>query len=483
MKKYYLTVAAAIGLALGMGAASAQQAGDNGGQAQAQTRAQAAQEAQQKAAKTLDQLLSSVKNGTTEDTKEHSMRVQEFRQKEADQQKLLKEAQDRKAMEEARSSQLESKFEANERLISDTQKQLNQKLGTLRELFGVLQQVSGDAQATFQASLTNVEYPDRNKFLKDFAAKMSSSTKLPSISEIERLWFELQREATESGKVKLLKNFKVTTADGQEVNENVVRVGTFNLVADGKYLQHNADNNTVSELQRQPPQGRFIKSTSRLLHATGDQFVNFGIDITHGSLLAALVQTPDLRTLISYGGVIGYITIALGIIGVLLAIERLITLGIAGRKVKAQLKREKATTNNALGRVMKVYDDNPSADTETLELKLGEAILKETPPLQRGILFIKIISVVAPLLGLLGTVTGMIQTFQAITLYGTGDPKIMAGGISQALMTTVIGLVVAIPTVLLHTMVNGRSRSIIQILQEQSAGLVARQAEKAGHHQ
>lgn len=480
MKKNYLTVAAAIGLSLGTGAASAQQQSAQNGQAQPQTEAQAAQQAQQKAAATLDQLLQSVRQGAMADTKEHRMRLQEFRQKEADQQKLLKQAQDNKAKEEVRSTQLETKFEANERLIADTQKQLDQRLGTLRELFGVLQQVSGDAQATFQASMTNVEYPDRNKFLKDFAAKMSSSTKLPSISEIERLWFELQQEATESGKVKLLKNFKVTTADGQEVNENIVRVGTFNLVADGKYLQHNTDNNTVSELQRQPSEGRFIKSTSALLHATGDQFVRFGLDITHGSLLSALVQTPDFRTELSYGGAIGYTTIVLGIIGVLIAIERLITLGLAGRKVKAQLKRDKANANNPLGRVMKIYDDNPSADTETLELKLGEAILKETPPLQRGILFIKIISVVAPLLGLLGTVVGMIKTFQAITLYGTGDPKIMAGGISQALVTTEIGLVVAIPLVLLHTLVNGRSRSIIQILQEQSSGLVARQAEKAG---
>ena len=132
-----------------------------------------------------------------------------------------------------------------------------------------------------------------------------------------------------------------------------------------------------------------------------------------------------------------------------------------------------------LGRVLKIYNENPSADVESLELKLGEAILKEMPPLQRGILFIKVISVVAPLMGLLGTVTGMINTFQAITLFGTGDPRTMAGGISQALVTTVLGLVVAIPTVLLHTIVSGRSKSITQVLQEQSAGLVARRAEGA----
>ena len=119
-----------------------------------------------------------------------------------------------------------------------------------------------------------------------------------------------------------------------------------------------------------------------------------------------------------------------------------------------------------------------TANVETLELKLAEAIFREMPKLTRSLLFIKIISVVAPLMGLLGTVTGMIQTFQAITLYGTGDPKLMAGGISQALVTTVLGLTVAIPMVLLHTLVSGRSKRIVQVLQEQSAGIIAEHSER-----
>jgi biopolymer transport protein ExbB len=115
-----------------------------------------------------------------------------------------------------------------------------------------------------------------------------------------------------------------------------------------------------------------------------------------------------------------------------------------------------------------------------MELKLGEAILRETPKLNSMLPLLKIISVVAPLLGLLGTVTGMIVTFQAITLYGAGDPKLMAGGISTALVTTVLGLVVAIPMVFLHTMVSSRARRLTQILQEESAGMLAERSE--GNH-
>lgn len=429
---------------------------------------------------TLDQLLERVETGRATDNAEEEARVQEFEQNQANQQGLLNQAQGDKASEETRSGQLETTFESNELLIADVTEQLNARLGSLRELFGVLQQVAGDARGLFEASLTNIEYPERSQFLTDLAAKMGSSSQLASIEEIEQLWFELQREATELGKIKRLSDFQVIAANGDILSEDIVRVGPFNIVAEGRYLTRNAETNSVAELQRQPEQGRFTGSTSELLEAgPGDDFVRFGLDPTSGQILSLLVREPSFQERIQQGGIVGYIIITLGIFGVLLSVERLISLGIAGRKVKAQLKSDTASDKNALGRVLQAYESNREVDTETLELKLGEAILKEVPPLQRGILIIKVISVVAPLLGLLGTVTGMINTFQAITLFGTGDPTRMAGGISQALVTTQLGLYVAVPTVLLHTVVSGRSRGIIQILQEQSAGIVAEQSEKA----
>ena len=432
--------------------------------------------------RTLSELLDLVEQGSARDNQEEAQRIAVFEQNQANQNQLLNDALTQKANEEARSDQLETTFEGNELLIVDVTAQLDIRLGSLRELFGVLQQVAGDARGLFEASLTNIEYPERSQFLTDLAAKMGSSDQLASIEEIEQLWFELQREATELGKIKRLRNFEVITADGEISNEDVVRIGGFNLVADGRYLAHNPETNSVAELQRQPEQGRFTGSTSELLAAVpGDGVVSFGLDPTSGQILGLLVETPNLRERINQGGIVGYVIIALGIFGVLLSLERMLSLLIAGRKVKAQLKNETPNGNNALGRVLQVYHANKQVDTETLELKLGEAILKEQPALQRGILIIKVISVVAPLMGLLGTVTGMINTFQAITLFGTGDPRMMAGGISQALVTTVLGLTVAIPTVLLHTVVSGRSRSIIQILQEQSAGIVAEQSEKTAH--
>ena len=435
-------------------------------------------QAQENEAMSLDELLQRVEQGSARDNQAEEQRLQQFRQAQAQQQQTLQNAVNQRISEEQRSEALETNFEENELLIADVQVQLDTRLGSLRELFGVLQQVAGDARAQFQNSTTNVEYPDREDFLTDLAAKMGSSSQLASIEEIERLWFELQREATELGKVKRISNYELVTTQGEISVEDIVRVGAFALIADGRYLQRNTETNTVSELQRQPEQGRFVNSTSALINAAPGTFAGFGIDPTRGQILAAYVQTPNLQERVNQGGIVGYVIISLGLLGVLLALERLVSLTIAGRRVKSQLKRDTPDKGNALGRVLQVYHNNPQVDTETLELKLGEAILKETPKLQRGILFIKVISVVAPLLGLLGTVTGMINTFQAITLFGTGDPQTMAGGISQALVTTVLGLTVAIPTVLLHTVVSGRSREITQILQEQSAGIVAEQSEK-----
>jgi biopolymer transport protein ExbB len=427
-------------------------------------------------ATSLDELLSMVEQGRVREAREHREREQRFAASKAEQQRLLRQAQQQKQRLERRSDELERAFERNEIRTTDLMELLDSRLGSLKEMFGVLQQVAGDTRGLFSNSVISVQYPDRGEFLTELATTLGSTSKLATREEIERLWFELQREMTESGKVARFPT-TVITADGEELEQEVVRVGSFNIISDGKYLQFIPETGNLLELPRQP-QRRFVSTTDRLFAARPGTTVSFGIDPTRGSLLSLLVQAPNLRERIAQGGLIGYLIIALGALALLIAAERLIVLGLAGRKVQGQLKSDQARDNNPLGRVLLAAEQNPGADLETLELKMGEAILREVPKLSRALLFLKIIAVVAPLMGLLGTVTGMINTFQAITLFGTGDPKLMAGGISQALVTTVLGLTVAIPTVLLHTVVSGRSRRIIHVLEEQSAGIVAEHAEK-----
>ncbi len=447
-------------------------------------------------ADTLDELLQNVEDRRVVESREHTRREQRFTQDKAQQAKLLSDAQAERRREEVRSDRLETQFDENEIRIGDLSEQLDRRLGSLRELFGVLQQVAGDTRGLFEGSIISVQLPNRGEWLGMLAKKMGTSSELATIDEIETLWYELQREMTESGKVVKFPG-TITMLNGEQNNTEIVRVGAFALVADGQYVQYDPDDGSMVELPRQPS-ARYTNTASDLQEAAPGEIVEFALDPTRGSLLALLIQAATWgdRVGSAFGGIAkgecwlpfcdgqggtpGSVIILVGIVGVLLAIERLVTLSMVGAKVNAQKKSDTPSEDNPLGRVLKVYDDNKDVDVETLELKLGEAILGETPSLTRNITLIQVISVVAPLLGLLGTVIGMITTFQAITLFGTGDPKTMAGGISQALVTTVLGLVVAIPTTLLHAIVAARSRSVIHILEEQTAGIIADHAEKSG---
>ncbi|WP_218312919.1 MotA/TolQ/ExbB proton channel family protein [Alteromonas antoniana] len=424
----------------------------------------------------LDALLKQLEEGQFAQSEQNKQREQDFMQQRAEQDRMLEEARQTRNNLLAQSERLETQFEENEFKLADLNGALDNRLGSLKELFGVLQQVAGDTKNKFYNSMISAQIPGRSDFLDQMAQDMGSSSKLASIEEIERVWFEIQREMTESGKVTKFET-PVVEAGGEKVAKEVVRVGPFALVSDGKYLEYNGVTGTVSELVRQPAD-RYMDSAAELQASSGE-LVEFGIDPTGGSILGLLVQAPNLQERVEQGGTVGYIILIVGAFGLLLAIERLITLTIIRTKVNKQLKSKEIKTTNPLGRVLKVRDEHPNADVEALELHLTEAILGEVPKLSRNLTIIKIISVVAPLMGLLGTVTGMINTFQAITLFGTGDPKLMAGGISTALVTTVLGLVVAIPMTLLYAMLNTRSKNIVYILQEQASGVIAERAERS----
>ena len=444
-------------------------------------------------ANTLEELLGNVKDRRVVESRLHREREQRFTNQKSEQQQLLSDAQAERTREERRSDRLETQFEENEIRIGDLTEQLDKRLGSLRELFGVLQQVAGDTRGLFEASIISSQYPNRGEWLGQLAKDMGTASKLATIDQMEELWFELQREMTESGKVARFTG-TINELSGNKNDTDIVRLGSYALLGDNQYLQWDPDTQSIIQLARQPT-GRHVDTAEAVLAAAPGEIVEFSVDPLRGSLLALLIQAATLEEQVGsigavadcylpfcdgQGGTVGAIIILGGFLGVLLALERLITLSMIGVKVNAQRKNPTPSDDNPLGRVLKVYDENKEVDVETLELKLGEAILGETPKLTRNITLIQVISVVAPLTGLLGTVIGMIETFQAITLFGAGDPKTMASGISKALMTTVLGLCVAIPTTLLHALVNARSKSVIHVIEEQSAGIIAEHAEKSG---
>tara|TARA_B100000809_G_scaffold16651_2_gene14913 strand:- start:20507 stop:21892 length:1386 start_codon:yes stop_codon:yes gene_type:complete len=431
-------------------------------------------------ASSLGDLLSLVESDRIAQSEEYRQRLQQFEQNANQQQEFLDTTDARIVDQEQTQAQLSDTFEANEIIIRDKRETLRDRRGDLNELFGTLQGVAGDFLSTFQNSLISAQYPGRVEAVSDFIEKAGSTINQLEIAEIERFWFFMQQEMTESARV-VSYNAEVTLPTGERTNRRITRIGAFNAISDGDYLSYNGEIGHLQVLPKQPDSG--IVAAAISLESASSGLTKVGIDPTGGvggQVMANLVNFPSAEEQVrANAGVIGNIIITVGVIGMLLGFYRLLVLTLVSIKVRNQLKTDRPVDNNPLGRVLLVAEANPVSDTETLELKLGEAILHETPSLESLLTIIKMIATIAPLGGLLGTVTGMIVVFQQITVYGAGDPTIMAGGISSALMTTVLGIVVAIPTIFIHTVLKSRSDSIIHILEEQATGMIAAKAERA----
>jgi biopolymer transport protein ExbB len=398
----------------------------------AATVAVAATGAQAQEAKSLKDLLDQVQQNRVSEARLDKQREAEFQSARADKQALLRKAQADLKAEQARGDRLQKQFSDNEVTLNEKAAELDQATGTLGEMFGVVRQASSEAYGRISTSIVSAQFPGRGQFL----AEMSEDSKgLPNIKELEDLWFALQKEMTEGGEV-----VKFTT--------EVVNLD-----------------------------GHFVASADELIDATSG-FVPFYADPSQGAILGLLKQKATMAERYHAGGPVGYTITVMLAIGLLIGIYKMITLTITGGKMRSQLKNvNNPSEGNPLGRILKVYQENKTADAENLELKLDEAILRELPKIESGINVIKIFAAIAPLLGLLGTVLGMIETFQTITLFGTGDPRMMAGSISMALVTTAQGIIAALPLILTHSIVASRSKSIIHILDEQTAGIVAAHSE------
>ena len=373
---------------------------------------------------------------------------------------------------ERRGEALSETFERNEGELKALEERLAVRVGNFGELFGVVRQVAGDAKGVVDASLVSAQHPGRGAR----AGRVAEARELPGLTELRALKLLLLEEMAASSEVARF-TAAVTDAAGRVAEDDVVRVGAFNLVRGADYLAFDDATGTVQTLPRQPP-GRH-RALAEALHAADAGPVPMALDPTRGQLLGLLIQTPDLAERIHQGGYVGYVIIGMGVVGAVVALWRLALLHAVRRRVHAQLARPEASGDNPLGRVFAAFDEHRHLPVEALNLRLDEAVLRETPALERWQGIVKVFAALAPLLGLLGTVVGMIITFQQLTLFGTGDPKLMAGGISQALMTTVLGLIVAIPLLLLHSALASVSRALVDLLEEQSVGLVARRAADA----
>ena len=431
---------------------------------------------QASAVQSLGDLLDQTRNSRAEKDKQNAAREKEFLANKDQQASVLAEAKRKRDAAEARSKQLSTSFDANELKLAELEDRLTQRSGNLGELFGVVRTVAGDGSAIMFNSLLSAQYPGRDAFFAD----LGKSKELPSIDKLERLWFEIQREMTESGQVVRFP-VQIIDADGKPRDAEVVRIGSFISMSDGQYLNYLPSVGKLAVLPRQP--GGELLAFAKEVGEAESGHVRAAVDPSRGVLLGMIVQRPGVIERIQKGESVGYVIITVGLIGFALAIWQAIYLIQTRMAVTRQLARlDRLSNDNPLGRVLASVKTDPSnieTDAEVVELRVSEAVLREVPKLERFQPFLRLAVAAGPLLGLVGTVIGMIITFQSITESGSSDPRLMANGIGQAMIATVLGLGIAVPLLFMNAGLATLSRGVVQILDEQSTGLLAETLERS----
>jgi biopolymer transport protein ExbB len=424
----------------------------------------------QPSAPSLDALLQQVQNADQRDAAANKAREAQFAQAREQQASLLAQAKKDKDALDAQSSALQKQFEDNDKQIAALSQSRDAAAGNLGELFGVMRQSAGDFASAARNSMLSVQFPERIAQLD----RLAQTKTMPPMEDLHRFWFEMQREMTEGGKVARF-NADVTEPDGSRSKKSVLRVGPFVAIADGRFLAYDTGADSFSVPPKQPPHS--FRSAASSFEGETSGYHKMVVDPTRGVLIGLFSQRPEVIDRIRLGGWIAYVILAVGFIGAVLAIYQFLYLTGTSAKVNRQLSNMQLLRNdNPLGRVMLSFKGQSvprEEDAEVVELRISEAVLKELPPIQRIQPFLKLVVAAGPLLGLVGTVIGMIETFQSITESGSGDPKLMAAGIGRAMIATVLGLGVAIPMLFINSALASRSKRLVQILDQQSTGLLA----------
>lgn len=427
----------------------------------------------------IGDLLNKVRADAAATRAENQKREAEFRAKAGEQAALLASARAELAALERQARQVQTTFDRNQGTIDNLTDELKAAQGDFGEVFGLARAKAGEFKATLDSSLITAQYPARTQVL----GRVSESKALPSTDDLNAIWQSMLSE--------IKAQRQVATFDAPVANENdgasqsVTRVGPFAVfTADGRrFLEYkSAESPTDIRLVglAKPAPKPLRTAAGKVANAGSGDLVYAPLDPTRGALLKSFERFPTTMERLNQGGKIGWAVVGLAVFGSIFGLLNIIRLFLTSSAVRAQKRKAQASKSNPLGRIMMAYESVKNDGTDAVELKLDEAILQESPKLEFGLNLLKLGAGIAPLMGLLGTVTGMIKTFQAMMIYGTGDPQLMAGGISEALVTTMLGLIAAIPLLILHSFCSSIARGVQGTLEEQSAGIVARHVEARG---
>jgi len=436
-------------------------------------------------AETLDDLMTLVANFRNQNQAEIDRLAAEYRAAPANQQQtLMQQAQARRNAAQQRADATNEVFADNDAEITAANAELLQAADAsqLSQIAALARQASNEAVAILEQSLITSQFTgtsdrsaDRAAFLREF----SDADRLPTVEELQRLWYEAQREMTAMGEVASY-TATIAEANGTPRQASIVRLGPFTATTEGDFLTYSPALEMLGMLPRPMP-AEFREMAENFEQSTNGYSWTV-VDYTRGPLLDLYVERPTLIERIELGEWVGYIIIVIGAAGILMFLFQLVVLIGVRLKLRQQLKNLDAPkANNPLGRVLLAFKGNKSdieEEADVAELRISEAMLREIPRLERFQAFLRLGVAAGPLLGLIGTVIGMIITFQSITETGSSDPRLMATGIGQAMIATVLGLGIAIPLLFANALLASMSRGVVQILEEQSAGILAESIEK-----
>tara|TARA_B100000674_G_scaffold109761_1_gene81120 strand:+ start:2459 stop:3787 length:1329 start_codon:yes stop_codon:yes gene_type:complete len=406
----------------------------------------------------IKSLLEIVKENRDIYVSEDKVRLDKFVKLVSEREKLLQEAKNQLAAEQRRNKRLEETFETNEKTLAELEDSLQIKVGVLGELFGVTRQFAGELLASSENDVSFYEFTERPEILRRVGAK-----KIHNLQDFESLWLSYFDQMVAGSEIKTFKS-SITLPNGENTSGEVTRYGLFNAVYNNKYLEPEQSLNSFQLLTNQP-ESKITRSLRR--HAKASDYRTVSIDPTRGFLLSLYLDKPGWFERIAQGKSIGFIIVLIGLSGLIFASYKLYLLSIYTKEI--------ADENNSESIIYRMNSvSSKDLSPESKENVMDELIINYSSKVDWGNNWIKFFAAVAPLLGLLGTVIGMIETFQAITLFGTGDPKQMAGGISQALVTTMLGLIVAAPLLGFYTYLSEKSSSIVQFLEEKASYILSR---------
>ncbi|HEV7164195.1 MAG TPA: MotA/TolQ/ExbB proton channel family protein [Gammaproteobacteria bacterium] len=418
----------------------------------------------------LDQLLDQVRNASQQNAALNQQREQLFNSQAAQQAQILAAAKAANAQEVARDSQLQGSFDTNKKSLDDLINQLHTREGDFSQVFDNVRQASSDLKTDLDGSLVSAQYPGRGVFL----ARLAESRDLPSLDDLRKLWFLMQQEMVAQGQVAKFPA-TITHEDGSQEKVSVVRVGVFTAVNGDSFLRYLPETGALVQPDRQPS-GHWRGFASDLSAATSG-VLPMAVDSTGGDLLRGLTGQATFMERVAQGHTVGWLIVVLGLVGLLIILERGAYLFMIGNKIKAQMNSSKADLSNPLGRILSIFNESKADDAETLGLRLDESLLRERPVIEARLGLLRILALVAVVLGLLGTVAGVMNTFQAMNLFGTGG-SLVSSGIAAALVPTWLGLMVAVVLLFCHGLLTSRSGMLMHTLEQQSASILAARAEK-----